>query len=279
MAGKNDLMDTLHEKYRKLLSNLKQYDRLAVAFSGGVDSSFLLKAAQQAVGENILAVTGRFISFSDSELRDSNELCKMLGIKQIIIDVDQMNIDGFCENTKDRCYFCKKALFSTFLKTANGSGFSYIAEGTNADDVDDYRPGLRAISELGIKSPLKEAGLTKEEIRTLSKELGLPTWEKASLACLATRFPYGSKITKEGLEAVDRAEGFLKELGFCQVRVRVHGNIARIEIDKKQFSRLLDSTVRESITSRFHELGFLYVTLDLDGYITGSMNKELFKQQ
>ena len=262
-----------NEKWDKLIISLKSLGRVAVAFSAGVDSTFLLRAAHEALGENVIAVTGRSLAFPETEGREAAAFCRELGVEQITVEFDQMAIPGFEDNPPDRCYLCKKALFSAFIDAAKKMGFSCVAEGSNADDVGDYRPGLRAIAELGVKSPLKDAGFTKREIRELSEELGLPTWNKPSMACLATRFPYGERITKEKLAAVDAGEQMLRKAGFRQVRVRSHGNIARIEIECGQFQKLLEMS--GEIDRAFHELGFLYVTMDLAGYRMGSMNKEL----
>ena len=271
-------MDDLHEKYSRLLAALRGCGRLAVAFSGGVDSAFLLRAAGAALGENVLALTGRFLSFPESEAQAAASLCRALGVRQLIVETDQTAIPAFVENRQDRCYHCKKALFSAFLNAAAEEGFPLLADGTNADDAGGYRPGMKALSELGVISPLKAAGLTKNEIRALSRELGLPTWDKPSLACLATRFPYGETLTKEKLLAADRAETLLRSLGLKQVRVRVHGNIARIETDPAAFPLLLTDETRALLTDSLRALGFLYVTLDLGGYQSGSMDRVLNKK-
>ena len=262
-----------NEKWDALLADLHSLGRVAVAFSAGVDSTFLLKAAHTALGQDVLAITGRFVSFPGSEDREAAAFCRELGVEQVIVEVNQMAIPGFRDNPPDRCYLCKKALFSMFLEAARTRGFDCVAEGSNADDVGDYRPGLRAIAELGIRSPLKDVGLTKGEIRALSRTLGLPTWDKPSMACLATRFPYGERITQEKLAAVDAAEQLLRDAGFRQVRVRVHGDVARVEIDRAQFAQLLEAA--PTIEAGLRALGFLYVTLDLGGYRMGSMNRTL----
>ncbi len=265
-------METLLEKYEKLIEKLKSYEKAAIAFSAGVDSTLLLSAAKQALGENVIAITGRLVSFPDKELAEAEDFCRENGIRHVYADLDQMSIPGFSDNPIDRCYICKKALFTRFLEIALGNGYTVLAEGSNADDVTDYRPGLKALAELEIKSPLKDCGLTKVEIREMSKKLDLPTWNKPSMACLATRFPYNAKLTEEKIRMVGEAEDYLSEMGFKQVRVRYHGEIARIETDRALFEKLLKPEIMDDISSKFHLLGFRYVTLDLDGYVTGSMN-------
>ncbi len=265
-------MEKLLEKYEKLIEKLKSYEKAAIAFSAGVDSTFLLKAAKQALGENVIAITGRLVSFPDKEFAEAEDFCRENGISHVYADLDQMSIPGFSDNPIDRCYICKKALFTRFLEIASENGCAVLAEGSNADDITDYRPGLKALSELEIKSPLKDCGLTKAEIRELSKKLDLPTWNKPSMACLATRFPYSEKLTEEKIRMVGEAEDYLSEMGFKQVRVRYHGEIARIETDRALFEKLLKPEIMDDISSKLHLLGFRYVTLDLDGYVTGSMN-------
>ena len=266
-------MDELNSKYDKLIKYLKALESVAVAFSGGVDSAFLLKVAQIALGENVIAVTARSCSFPERELKAAIAFCKNEGIKHYTVESEELDIDGFSDNPPNRCYLCKKELFEKIMIIARKEGIKNIAEGSNLDDNGDYRPGLQAVSELGIKSPLRSAGLCKEEIRALSKMLGLPTWNKQSFACLSSRFVYGETISREKLAMVDKAEQLLLDLGFHQVRVRIHNNIARIEIEPAEFNKLIENRLK--ITEKLKAYGFRYVTLDLLGYRTGSMNETL----
>jgi uncharacterized protein len=271
-------MDELHIKKQKLQDYIKSLGTLAVAFSGGVDSSFLLKCAHEALGDNVLAVTARSSTFPQRELLESIEFAKSYGIRHELIDSEEIDIRGYAENPADRCYYCKNELFSKIRKLSTEKGLEYMAEGSNMDDLGDFRPGLKAASELGAVSPLRFAGLNKEEIRILSKEMGLPTWDKPSFACLASRVPYGQRITREKLGVIDEAEQFLMDLGFRQVRVRHHGDIARIELVKTDMPKVFENGLYEKIYSKIKELGFTYVTLDLKGYSTGSMNSVLDKK-
>lgn len=268
-------MDQLHEKYSRLLAQLRELGSLAVAFSGGVDSGFLLAAAREALGEKAAALTAVSRAFPGYERQEAEELCRSLGVKQTAVAFDPLAVEGFRENPKNRCYLCKRALFAKLLDAARGQGFAALAEGSNTDDEGDYRPGLAAIRELGVLSPLRQAGLSKAEIRALSKELGLPTWGKPSFACLATRIAYGEAITEEKLAMVERAEELLRAAGFSQFRVRVHGSLARIELYPKQFPLLMAEDLRRRVSGALKDLGFAYVTLDLDGFRSGSMNEVL----
>ena len=253
------------------LDDLKNYLRglgsAAVAFSGGVDSTFLLKVAHNVLGDKVLALTAASKFIPSKELDEAKKFCAENNIRQIIFEVDVLKIDGVKENPADRCYLCKRELFKNFLRLAEDK---ILIEGSNMDDTGDYRPGMKALAELKIKSPLREVGLYKSEIRELSKEMNLPTWNKPSMACLASRFVYGETLTAEKLSAVEAAEEFLFSAGFNQLRVRVHGNIARIEVLPEDFDAVIK--IREKISARLKNLGFDYVTLDLQGYRVGSMN-------
>ena len=273
-------MDLLHEKYEILQNYLKELGSVAVAFSSGVDSTFLLRVALDTLGsENVIAVTASSCSFPKRELNEAKDFCKKNQIQHIVCQSEELDIEGFRKNPKNRCYLCKHELFEKILAIAGEYHIRAVVEGSNMDDNGDYRPGLVAVSELGIKSPLRHAKLYKEEIRELSKERGLPTWNKQSFACLSSRFVYGETISEEKLDMVDKAEQLLLDFGFHQVRVRIHGNesglIARIEIMPEEFSRLISEEIRTQIYAYLKKLGFSYVTLDLQGYRTGSMNETI----
>ena len=266
---------TLQEKNEELKTYLSQLNSVAIAFSSGVDSTFLLKTAHNVLGDRVIAVTARSCSFPERELKEASDFCKAEGIRHFIVDSEELDIEGFSSNPKNRCYLCKHELFEKIAAVASENGIEKTAEGSNIDDNGDYRPGLKAVAELNVLSPLRHAGLTKDDIRELSKELGLKTWNKQSFACLSSRFVYGESITKEKLSMVDRAEQQLLDMGFYQVRVRIHGTIARIEVLPDQLPELIAEPKRQEILTAFHQLGFSYVTIDLDGYRMGSMNLTL----
>lgn len=265
----------LFDKYGQLKDYLKSLESVAVAFSSGVDSTFLLYAAKDALDDKVIAVTASSCSFPKRELNEAIKYCEENGIRHEICQSEELEIEGFSHNPKNRCYLCKHELFEKILVIAAREGINAVVEGSNLDDNGDYRPGLQAVAELDIKSPLRHIGFTKEEIRVLSKYFNLPTWDKQSFACLSSRFVYGETISEEKLSMVDKAEQLLLDLGFHQVRVRIHNMIARIEIMPEEFEKLISEDVRKEITEKFREYGFEYVTMDLIGYRTGSMNEVL----
>lgn len=270
-------MTETEQKYEKLKDDLRALKSVAVAFSGGVDSSFLLKTAKDVLGDQVLAVTAVSCSFPKREFEEAKRFCESYQIRQVVVESAELDIPGFRLNPVNRCYLCKRELFEKICRIAQEHHLNAVAEGSNVDDDGDYRPGLMAVKELGVYSPLRYAGLCKQEIRALSKMLGLRTWDKQSFACLSSRFVYGETISEEKLRMVDEAEQLLLDLGFHQVRVRIHDRIARIEIMPEEFSKLMGDDVRERVYSRLKSLGFSYVTLDLCGYRTGSMNEQLKK--
>ena len=251
---------------------LKEIGSAAVAFSAGVDSTFLLMTAADVLGDKVQAVIVKSALIPGRDISEAEDFCAAHGIRLNVIEYDPLGSEAFTSNPKDRCYVCKKALFSLILDEAQKLGLNTVIEGTNADDTNDYRPGMKALEELGVRSPLKEAGLTKAEIRELSQEEELPTWDKPSFACLATRIPYGNTITAEVLARIENAEEYLYSIGIRQYRVRSHGDLARIEVLPEDFGRLTEEKTRTALTEYYKKLGYKYVSLDLTGYRTGSMN-------
>ncbi len=270
------LSPAVEEKYAQLQGILRDIGRVAIGFSGGVDSTLLLRVALDTLGgENVLALIGDSDSYPTRELQEAKALAEEMGAPYRVIQSKELDDERYAANPSNRCYYCKSDLFTRCVAIGREHGFSTVLDGNNADDVGDWRPGQKAARELGVRSPLMEIGMSKAEVRELSRALGLRTWDKPAFACLASRIPYGTAITREKLSAVEEAENFLRDLGFAQVRVRHHGEVARIEVAPALIEQLLDHTLRERINSRLRELGFRYVTLDLQGYRMGSMNEVL----
>jgi uncharacterized protein len=264
----------LNEKYAKLQEILRSMESAVVAFSGGVDSTFLLRVARDVLGPGkIVALTATSPTYPQYEFEESCRLAAEFGVRQEVVESNELEIPGFSQNDPRRCYYCKQELFTICRDKARELGFSAILDGSNLDDLGDYRPGREAACELAVRSPLMEAELTKDDIRALSRELGLSTWQKQPFACLSSRFPYGTEITPERLAQVDRCETFLRRRDFRNYRVRYHGDTARIEVAPEEIPRFLDETLRRQLVEEFKAAGFTYVALDLEGYRTGSMNE------
>ena len=267
-------MDAVDLKTKKdrLISILKSFDSLLVAFSGGVDSTFLLVMAREISPENLVAATAASAVHPESENRSAQAIAKRLGVRHLVFQSREMLQPDFVANTRDRCYVCKKYLFEDLLRIAAEEGIKHVAHGANRDDLEDYRPGFVAAQEMGIHAPLVEAGLTKDDIRRLSKTMNLATWNKPPMACLATRIPYGVPITTEALKMIDQAEQVLMNLGFNSCRVRRHDSVARIEVAPEDIDRIFGRQVRSTITRRLKAIGFSHISVDLAGYVQGSMN-------
>lgn len=262
-------------KKAKLIQDLSGLDSLLVAFSGGVDSALLLSVAHQALGEKVLGVTAASPIHAAAEKSEAVDFAKVNHVQHMVIDSEEMNLPEFRANGPDRCYHCKKALAEQLMHVADGRDIRHVAHGANTDDLSDYRPGFKAAQEAGLLAPLVDAGLNKAEIRFLAREMGLCVWDRPADACLISRLPYGTPVTHERLGMVEKAEAFLKSKGFGQLRVRHHGVLARIETGDDTFNRMMDRTLREEIVEAFRAIGFAHVALDLEGYLSGKMNREL----
>jgi len=273
------LEKSVQEKYERLKSIVAQAGRVALAFSGGVDSSLLLKVCFDVLGQAVLAITARSESFPETEVMEATRIAALVGARHMLIDTEELQVPGFSENPPNRCYLCKQELFGKIRQIADREGIQVIFDGSNADDAGDYRPGRKAAKEAGVRSPLEEVGLGKAELRTLSRMLGLPNWDRPSFACLASRFPYRTRITISALRQVEEAEAFLWQLGMRVFRVRHHGTVARIELGAEDMKRLWEESLAPTIVKALKSTGYKYVALDLEGYRSGSMNETLGEEK
>ena len=267
-------MERLQKKIEHLISGIRRFESLMIAYSGGVDSTLLLSVAHELLGSRVVAITSSSKVHPQDEIEAAVKIAGEMGVRHVVLETDEMSIPEFTANPHNRCYICKKHLVEAFRKKANELGIADIAHGANVDDLQDVRPGFAAAEEMGIHAPLLDSGFTKEDIRLLSKERGLPNWEKPAMACLATRIPYGISITENMLRMIGSAENFLRKKGFSGCRVRHHGDIARIEVRQQDFQKMLDPEMRVHVFRGLKKIGYLHIALDLEGYVQGSMNRK-----